>query len=46
MGGTDEHCWNAVPFRVVPEFGQVSEYVSHSASKEPWNVLHEREPGS
>jgi hypothetical protein len=36
----------AIPLRVIPARGQVSEYVSHSANKEPWNVLHEHEPGS
>jgi hypothetical protein len=46
MGGTDEGRRNAVPLRVIPEVGQVPENVSHSASKEPWNVLHEHVAGS
>jgi hypothetical protein len=46
MGGTDEGRWYAVPLCVVPEAGQVSEYVSHSPSKETWDVLHEHVPGS
>jgi hypothetical protein len=46
MGGTDEGRWYAVPLRVIPECGQVAEYVSHSPSKQPWDVFHENEPGS
>jgi hypothetical protein len=46
MGGTDEARWYAVPFRVIPEAGQVCEYVSHSPSKETRDVLHEDVPGS
>jgi hypothetical protein len=46
MGGTDEARGYAIPFRVIPEAGQVSEYVSHSPLKETWHVLHEHEPGS
>ena len=40
MGGADVGSRNAVPLRVIPEAGQVSENVSHSPSKESWNVLH------
>ena len=46
MGGTDEGRRYAVPFRVIPEAGQVSENVSHSPDKETRDVLHEHEPGS
>ncbi len=46
MGGTDEGRRYAVPLRVIPEAGQVSEYVSHSPSKETRDVFHEDEPGS
>ena len=46
MGRT--HCcrWNACPFCVVPEIGQVAKDVSHSGSKEPWDVFHEDVAGS
>jgi hypothetical protein len=46
MGGTDEGSGYGVPFRVIPHGGQVSEYISHSPSKETWDVLHEDEAGS
>jgi len=46
MRGTDEARRNAVPLRVIPEGGQVSEYVSHSPSKETRDVLHEDVAGS
>jgi hypothetical protein len=45
--GTNGRRGNALPFRVIPELGQVSENGSHPAShKEPWDVLHEDEAGS
>jgi hypothetical protein len=44
--GTNGGRWYALPFRIVPEGGQVSEYVSHPPNKEPWDVLQERESGS
>jgi hypothetical protein len=46
MGGTDEGRRYAVPLRVIPDTGQVPENVSHSGSKEPWDVLHEHVTGS
>src|SRR5262245_43476465 len=45
MGGTDEARRYAIPFRVIPERGQVAEYVSHSPSKQPWNVFQQQPPG-
>jgi hypothetical protein len=40
----------AVPLRVIPARGQVSEYASHESSsvraKQPWYVLHEHDSGS
>jgi hypothetical protein len=40
----------AVPLRVIPARGQVSEYAAHEASsiraKQPWYVLHEDDSGS
>jgi hypothetical protein len=36
----------AVPLRVIPARGQVSEYALHSSSKESWDVLHDDVPGS
>src|SRR5580704_16974102 len=46
MGGTDEARRYAIPFRVIPERGQLSEYVSHPERSESWGVLHEDVPGS
>jgi hypothetical protein len=37
--GTNGCRWDAVPFRVVPEVGQVSEYGVETESKVSWNVL-------
>ena len=39
--GTNGGRWNAIPFRVVPARGQVSENVSKAPSKQTWDVLHE-----
>jgi len=44
--GTDGGSRYAVPFALIPARGQVPEYVAHSASKEPWDILHEDESGS
>jgi hypothetical protein len=46
--GTDGGSRYAVPLRVIPERGQVPEYVSEPSvsPKEPWDVLHEHEAGS
>jgi hypothetical protein len=46
--GTDGGSWNAVPFRVIPEGGQVAKDVPHASmsSQEPWDVLHEDVAGS
>lgn len=45
--GTNGRRGNALPLRVIPELGQVSEYGVHSAShKEAWDVFHEDEAGS
>jgi hypothetical protein len=46
MGGTNEDRGDAIPFRVIPDGGQFSEYVSHSPPKETWDVLHEHVAGS
>jgi hypothetical protein len=46
MRGADVGRSEAVPFRVIPARGQVSEYVSHPSSKEPWDVLHDDVSGS
>jgi hypothetical protein len=40
--GTDGRCRDAVPFRVVPELGQVSEYSSEAQGKVAWHVLQQR----
>jgi hypothetical protein len=45
--GTNGRRGNALPLRVIPELGQVSENGSHPAShKEAWDILHEDEGGS
>src|SRR4051812_8917921 len=36
----------AVPFRVIPDRGQVPENSLHSSSKESWDVLHDDVAGS
>lgn len=36
----------AFPFAVVPERGQLSEYVAHPSNKQPWDVLHDDVGGS
>lgn len=41
MGGTKGCCWKAVPFRVVPDRGQVREDTVKSSNKETGAVLHE-----
>jgi hypothetical protein len=41
MRGADGFSWNAIPPRIVPERGQVSEYASESSSNEVCNVLHD-----
>jgi hypothetical protein len=37
---------NALPFRVIPEAGQVSENIPKSGRKEAWDILHECVSGS
>ena len=44
--GANGASWNAVPLRVIPERGQVSENSSEPPSKESCDVLHEDVPGS
>ena len=48
--GTDGGCRHAVPLRVVPALGQISEYSSQpvvrNESAEGWHVLHEDESRS
>jgi hypothetical protein len=46
--GTNGRRRTTLPFRVIPELGQTSENVSHSAPprQEAWDVLHEDEAGS
>jgi hypothetical protein len=46
MWGTERGSRKAVPFRVIPERGQVSKDDGHSSNKEAWGVLHEDEAGS
>jgi hypothetical protein len=47
MRGTEGGRGDTVPFRIVPERGQVPKNLGHSrSSKEPWDVLQEREAGS
>ncbi len=50
MWGTNGCRWYAVPFRVIPERGQVTKDLAHCSSfvdgKEVCDVLHEDESGS
>jgi hypothetical protein len=46
MWGTNRGSRYALPFRVIPDLGQVSEYVSHSGRSETWDVFHKHDPGS
>jgi hypothetical protein len=46
MHGAEVGRRKAIPACVIPEAGQVSEYVSHSPSKETRDVLHEDETRS
>lgn len=39
-------CRKHEPLRIVPDRGQVAENFSHPSSKQAWDVLHDREPGS
>ena len=45
VSGTDSGRTEHVPFRIEPERGQVSENVSESGRKEPWDVLQEHAAG-
>jgi hypothetical protein len=44
--GTKGSSRKAIPLRVIPERGQVSENVAHPETKQPWRVLHDRVAGS
>lgn len=44
--GTNGCRWYALPFRVVPEVGQVGLDIIESKGKVPWDVLQERPFGS
>jgi hypothetical protein len=46
--GTNGTSWDAVPFRVIPEGGQVAKDCPHPSvsSQESWDVLHEDVTGS
>jgi hypothetical protein len=44
--GTDGGSGYAIPLRVIPDRGQVCEYVSHPSSKQAWDVLQDRVTGS
>ena len=44
--GADGCSRYAIPPRIVPERGQVSENGSHAASKEGWDVLNHHDPRS
>jgi hypothetical protein len=46
VGGTKGGRWEAIPFCIVPEQGQVPEYVSHSPLKQTWRVLQQDESRS
>lgn len=40
--GANGCSWHAIPFRVIPALGQVSENSSEPQGKVPWDVLQER----
>ena len=44
--GTNGLSGYKVPFRVIPDLGQASEYSANSPHKETWYVLHKRISGS
>jgi hypothetical protein len=44
--GTSGRSRYALPFRVIPAGGQVSENSAQPPSKDPWNVFHDNEPRS
>lgn len=44
--GANSGSWNAVPFRVIPDLGQVSENAVKPPSKESCDVLHNDDSGS
>ena len=44
--GTDGGSGDAIPFRIIPERGQVPEHDMDSPSKESCNVFHENISGS
>jgi hypothetical protein len=41
--GTNGCRWNAFPFRIVPERGQLPENVSHPETEQAWRVFHDDE---
>lgn len=46
MRGSDSGSGKHAPFRIKPELGQVSENVSDTPGKQPWDVLQEHEARS
>ena len=46
MRGTNGSSRYAIPFRVIPARGQVSEYNAKPPTKQSWHVLHEYESRS
>jgi len=44
--GAEGRRWYAVPFRVIPDLGQVSKYLSESETKVAWHVLQQCITGS
>ena len=40
--GTNRGRGYAIPFRIIPEGGQVAEYVSEAQGKQSWHVLQDR----
>jgi hypothetical protein len=45
MRGANGGSWYAVPDRVIPARGQVSDDFAHASSKEGCDVFHDDEPG-
>jgi len=46
VGGSDIGCGYSSPFRIIPEFGKVSENSIHSSNKQAWDVFHKHVSGS
>ena len=46
MRGTKGCRWKHVPFRIIPDLGQVPKYAVEAPAEERFDVLHDRVPGA